>query len=83
MHGLGFAGALGIDAAWSWTLLWSLLVFNLGIETVQLLIIAVVFPVLVLLRRRAPLVGLWTTGLLTAGVALMGLVWFVQRITSG
>jgi hypothetical protein len=28
VHGLGFAGALGIDEAWSWTLLWSLLVFN-------------------------------------------------------
>lgn len=83
VHGLGFAGALGIDAAWSWTLLWSLLVFNLGIETVQLLIIAAVFPVLVLLRRRAPLLGLWATGLLAAGVASMGLVWFVQRIAVG
>ena len=40
VHGLGFAGALGIDEAWSWTLLWSLLVFNVGIETVQLAIIA-------------------------------------------
>lgn len=83
VHGLGFAGALGIDAAWSWTLLWSLLVFNLGIETVQLAIIAVVFPVLALLRHRAPRVGLWATGLLTAGVALMGLVWFVQRVSGG
>ncbi|GGY11148.1 hypothetical protein GCM10010358_74500 [Streptomyces minutiscleroticus] len=79
VHGLGFAGALGIDAAWSWTLLWSLLVFNVGIEAVQLAVIAVVFPLLLLLRRRSPRAGLWATGALSAGVAVMGLVWFVQR----
>lgn len=80
VHGLGFASALGIDQAWSWTLLWSLLVFNVGIEAVQLAIIAVVFPVLALLRRRQPLAGLWVTGAIAAGVSAMGLVWFVQRI---
>jgi hydrogenase/urease accessory protein HupE len=83
VHGLGFAGALGIDAAWSWRLLWSLLVFNVGIEAVQLGLIAVVFPVLVLLRRRAPRLGLWVTGLVTGGVAVVGLFWFVQRVTGG
>ena len=67
VHGLGFAGALGIDEAWSWTLLWSLLVFNVGIEVVQLAIIAAVFPLLVVLRRRAPKVGLWATGVVSAG----------------
>jgi hypothetical protein len=80
VHGLGFAGALGIDEPWSWTLLWSLLVFNVGIEAVQLAIIAVVFPVLAVLRRRAPAVGSWATGTVAAGVAAMGLVWFVQRV---
>ncbi|GAA0705530.1 hypothetical protein GCM10009548_93490 [Streptomyces malaysiensis subsp. malaysiensis] len=80
VHGLGFASALGIDQAWSWTLLWSLLVFNMGIEAVQLAIIALVFPVLALLRRRQPVAGLWVTGAIAAGVALMGLVWFVQRV---
>lgn len=80
VHGLGFAGALGIDAAWSWTLLWSLLVFNIGIETVQLGLIVVAFPLLVLLRRRAPLIALWVTGAIAAGVAVMGLLWFVQRV---
>lgn len=83
VHGLGFAGALGIDEAFSWTLLWSLLVFNVGIETVQLGIIAVVFPLLIVLRRRSPRAGLWTTGLISAGVSVMGLIWFVQRVTQG
>ncbi|SBT54259.1 HupE/UreJ family protein [Micromonospora narathiwatensis] len=80
VHGLGFAGALGINEAWSWTLLWSLLVFNVGIEVVQLAIIAVVFPLLVVLHRRAAKAGLWATGAISAGVSVMGLVWFVQRI---
>ncbi len=79
MHGLGFAGALGIDAAFSWTLLSSLLVFNVGIESVQLGIILVVFPALALLRRRAPLAGLSATGAIAAGVCAMGLVWFAER----
>lgn len=83
VHGLGFASALGIDQPWSWTLLWSLLVFNLGIEAVQLAIIAAVFPVLALLRHRAPLVGLWATGAIAAGVTAMGLIWFAQRVTGG
>ncbi|MFF2330005.1 MULTISPECIES: HupE/UreJ family protein [unclassified Streptomyces] len=81
VHGLGFAGALGIEAAWSWTLLWSLLVFNIGIEAVQLAFIAVLFPLLLLLGRRSPRAALWATGALSAGVAAMGLVWFVQRVT--
>ena len=79
VHGLGFAGALGIDEAFSWTLLSSLLVFNLGIEAVQLGIILVVFPVLALLRRHAPLAGLSATGVIAAGVCAMGLVWFAER----
>ena len=80
MHGLGFAGALGIQEAWSWTLLWSLLVFNVGIEAVQLGLIALIFPVLTLLRRQAPRVGLWV-GISIAGVVtVMGLYWFVERI---
>ncbi|MET7710684.1 HupE/UreJ family protein [Micromonospora sp. NPDC005413] len=81
VHGLGFAGALGINEAWSWTLLWSLLVFNVGIEVVQLTIVAVVFPLLLVLRRRAPKVGLWATGAVSTVVSIMGLVWFVQRVS--
>jgi hypothetical protein len=80
VHGIGFAGALGIQQAWSWTLLWSLLVFNVGIETVQLALIAVTFPLLAVLRHRAPTAALWTTGVIAAGVAGAGLVWFVQRL---
>ncbi|MEU4387931.1 HupE/UreJ family protein [Promicromonospora sp. NPDC023805] len=82
VHGVGFAGALGIDAAWSWTLLWSLLSFNVGIEAVQLGIIAVVFPLLVLLRVRAPRSAAWVLGTATAGIVAVALYWVVERLTA-
>lgn len=83
VHGLGFAGALGIHEAFSWQLLVSLLIFNVGIEAVQLAIIAIVFPPLALLRRRAHIAALWVTGAITAGVFVMGMIWFVQRLAAG
>lgn len=82
VHGVGFAGALGIDAAWSWTLVWSLLSFNVGIEAVQLGIIAVVFPLLVLLRVRAPRIATWVLGTATAGIVAVALYWVVERLTA-
>ncbi|MGW2092687.1 HupE/UreJ family protein [Promicromonospora sukumoe] len=80
VHGVGFAGALGIDAAWSWTLLWSLLSFNVGIEAVQLGIIAVVFPLLVLLRVRAPRTARWLLLTACAAIATLALWWVVERL---
>ncbi|WP_337006822.1 MULTISPECIES: HupE/UreJ family protein [unclassified Microbacterium] len=76
MHGVGFAGALGIDEPFSWDLLGALLVFNVGIELAQLLVIALVFPVFVLVRRRVVSAGFWTA----AVVAAVGLFWFVERL---
>ena len=83
VHGLGFAGALGIDDPWSWQLLWSLLVFNLGIESVQLVLIALTFPLLALMRHRTPRAGRWATGAVAAVAGLAGLVWFVERVAGG
>jgi hypothetical protein len=61
-------------------LLWSLLVFNLGIEAVQLSIILVVFPPLLLLRRRMPRTATVLGVVVTAVVLLFGLLWFAMRI---
>ncbi|WP_233441197.1 HupE/UreJ family protein [Microbacterium paludicola] len=83
IHGVGFAGALGISEPFSWGLLGALLVFNVGIEVVQLGIIVVVFPLLVLLRRRIPAVGLWVGIAIAAAVAVVGLYWFVERLAAG
>lgn len=80
LHGLGFASALGIDDAWSWELLWSLLAFNVGVELAQLAVIAVAFPLLVLVRRTAA--GRPAT--LVAGILVgaTGLFWFVERVVA-
>lgn len=76
MHGVGFAGALGIDEPFSWDLLGALLVFNVGIEAAQLAVIAVVFPLFLLLRRWRSSAGFW----IAAAVAVVGLYWFVERL---
>ncbi|MEV6110386.1 HupE/UreJ family protein [Streptomyces sp. NPDC051940] len=78
VHGLGFAGALDIDGRASWTLLLSLLSFNVGIEATQLLIVAVLFPLLVLLRRTS--VERWVAVALCAPIVAVSLYWFVERI---
>ncbi|WP_430645180.1 HupE/UreJ family protein [Agromyces sp. GXS1127] len=81
LHGLGFASALGVDEAWSWGLLWSLLAFNVGIEAAQLAIIAVAFPLLVLLRRTAA--GRPATVVAGFAVAAVGMFWFAERVIAG
>ncbi|MFE7979437.1 HupE/UreJ family protein [Streptomyces shenzhenensis] len=78
VHGLGFAGSLGIDERWSWELLLSLLSFNVGIEAVQLGIIVVVFPLLLLLRRSP--VHRWVLPALTAPIVIVSLYWFWDRV---
>ncbi len=80
IHGIGFAGALGISEPFSWGLLGALLVFNVGIEVVQLSIIAIAFPILILLRRR--LLARSASGSASSsrrGSPSIGLYWFVER----
>ncbi|MEU3986315.1 HupE/UreJ family protein [Streptomyces sp. NPDC026672] len=78
VHGLGFAGALGIDDRWSWELLLSLLSFNVGIEAAQLAIVAVVLPLLVLVRRTPA--HRWVLPALTAPIVVVSLYWFLDRL---
>ncbi|MEV7801535.1 HupE/UreJ family protein [Microbispora sp. NPDC088329] len=78
VHGLGFASALDIDEKGSWELLLSLLSFNVGIEATQLLIIAVLFPLLVLLRRTSAV--RWATAAMSVPIVVVGLYWCVDRI---
>jgi hydrogenase/urease accessory protein HupE len=79
IHGFGFAGALREIALPSAQVPLALLSFNLGVETGQVLVLALVLPILFRLRR-----GEWfaRTGVRYAStlVAIAGLVWFVQRV---
>ncbi|MBF8184987.1 HupE/UreJ family protein [Nonomuraea sp. K274] len=78
MHGLGFAGALDIDESGSWELLLSLLSFNVGIEAAQLAIVAVLFPLLVLLRRTPA--ARWAPAAITVPIVAVSLYWFFDRV---
>jgi hypothetical protein len=77
VHGFAFAGGLlplGLPRA---QLPVALLGFNLGVEAGQLLVLALLLPLLVLLRSRA-----WyavAAKVASAAVCLAGVVWFVQR----
>ncbi|MGC1217492.1 MAG: HupE/UreJ family protein [Phormidesmis sp.] len=77
-HGFGFADVLGELGVTSQHTALSLFGFNLGVELGQLAIIAVIFPILYLLRAQwfyAPFV-LKTGGLL---LGAMSLYWFIER----
>jgi hydrogenase/urease accessory protein HupE len=78
IHGLGFAGALDIHEPGSWGLLLSLLSFNLGIEATQLVLIAVLFPLLMLVRRTAA--ARWVAVTLATAIVTISLYWFLDRI---
>lgn len=81
LHGLGFAANLSLTGQTAGGLVGGLLGFNLGIEAGQLLVIGVVFPLLLLMRRRS-----WSkqAQLAAAGMAAtVGLFWFVERLVTG
>ncbi|GAC1625915.1 MAG: HupE/UreJ family protein [Nevskia sp.] len=78
IHGAAIAGALielGLPASGR---VWALLAFNLGIETAQLVLIAVIVP-LVYHYREVPAFRRWLLVPSSAFVALAGLAWLVQR----
>jgi hypothetical protein len=78
IHGLGFAGSLmeiGIPQQYFVS---ALLVFNLGIEVGQLVLLILMIPVLLWIDKSK-----WRTGLLmtiSIMVGILALVWFGQRV---
>jgi hypothetical protein len=79
VHGFGFAGALGEIGLPRGTRLEALLGFNLGVELGQLAIVAVLLPLLAVLRGRVwysrrvlPIVSL--------AIAMSGAIWLSQRL---
>jgi hydrogenase/urease accessory protein HupE len=77
IHGVGFAGALQLSNDVTWRSLLSILSFNVGVEVGQALIIMLLFPILLYIRRFK-----WSTvvyGTATAGIFGMGLIWYFER----
>lgn len=77
VHGLAFAGSIAEYGFSPWTLASTILGFNLGIELMQLAVVAVMIPWLILLARTKfyPLVRI--IGAVFGGVAALG--WIGQR----
>ena len=78
MHGLGFASILSELYLSRGSLASALVGFNVGVEAGQLLILAVVVPCLRLLRL-APKIEIPAMRMASAGVAVIGFYWFLQR----
>ncbi len=77
VHGLAFAATLAGFGLDPWTLISSVLGFNLGIEAFQLLIILVAMPWLVLLARTRAYGPFRIAGATLTGVAAAA--WFAER----
>lgn len=77
-HGFGFAGALSEMGVFGEFVLLPLLAFNLGVEVGQLMIVAIVFPILFLLRST----GFYRKVFMPAGAAFLlvvSLAWVAER----
>lgn len=78
IHGMGFAGALAETGLPKGNLLGSLLTFNLGVETGQLLILCLVLPLLIWLRRFP-----WYRKMMISTSCLifvLAFYWLIQRL---
>ena len=79
IHGLAFAGTLAnlqLDAG---PMALSILGFNLGIELMQLVVIALTIPWLIVLSRTSAYRGVRLTGALLGAVAATA--WLIERLT--
>ena len=78
IHGLAFAATLGNLGLGRWERVTGVLAFNLGIETMQMVVVAVTLPSLILLSRSGAYSFLRFGGALFAGFASMG--WIAERL---
>jgi hydrogenase/urease accessory protein HupE len=82
IHGFGFAGALSEIALPKPEVPAALLAFNLGVESGQLAVMAVVLPLLLALRKKTWFVN-YGVRVLSGVVIAAGLFWFFQRVFGG
>jgi hydrogenase/urease accessory protein HupE len=80
VHGFGFAGALREVAIPRPEIAKALLSFNLGVEAGQLAVMAVVLPLVFMLRERQSWFGSRGVRVVSGAVALAGGIWFVSRV---
>jgi hypothetical protein len=78
IHGLAFAATLGELGLGRWERVAGILAFNLGIETMQLIVVAATMPSLMLFSRTRAYPGLRICAALFAVFASMG--WIADRL---
>jgi hypothetical protein len=78
IHGLAFAATLDCLGMGRWERFGGILSFNLGIETMQIIVVAAILPSLMLLSRTRAYSLFRISGALCAGIA--SLAWFLQRL---
>jgi hydrogenase/urease accessory protein HupE len=77
IHGIGFAGALELSNPTSWTAIWPIFTFNIGVEMGQALILILLFPMLIFIRKFK-----WSYPLhlaVNSAIFIIGLAWYFQR----
>ena len=77
IHGFGFAGALAETQIPKNHFLSSLLTFNVGVELGQILVVAILLPIILYAKRFS-----WNRAFVYSGsavVGLFGLLWLVER----
>lgn len=79
IHGFGFAGILSEMRLDGSHLATSLLSFNIGIEIGQLIIVSVVFPILLWLKKLTFKPIKWVIPGFSVAILAFGLVWFIER----
>jgi hydrogenase/urease accessory protein HupE len=79
VHGFGFAGALAEVGVPKDDVPLTLLLFNLGVEAGQLLVMAAVLPILWLLRKKGML-NEKSTRALSVVVIVLGVFWLIERV---
>ena len=78
IHGLAFAATLGELGLGRWERVAGILAFNLGIETMQLIVVTAIIPSLVLMSRTRAYPSVRIGGALFAGFASVG--WIAERL---
>jgi hydrogenase/urease accessory protein HupE len=83
VHGFGFAGALSEIGVPEGRAAAALALFNLGVEGGQLLVLAVVWPLLVWLRRSRERPFVLTARVVNVVLVVLGVGWALERTLGG
>ncbi len=80
VHGFGFAGVLAEVGVPDQALGLALLLFNLGVEAGQLLVLALVLPLLAWLGGREAYRRVHGPRWISAAIVVAGIYWFIERV---